>query len=84
LSEGKIITIHQDCDKKLAEDTSLPNSAYLVVYETENTTKYDIVVAYKKSDVFDVYWDKYKTGLNSIEQTSGVMNPKLWKSNKNG
>ncbi len=80
----KIIILDQDCDKKNAEDKSLPNSAYLVEYVTENETKYDIVMAFKTSDVFDVYWDKYKSGLNTITQTAGTVNPKMWKPKKNG
>jgi hypothetical protein len=70
--------IHQDCDKSLAKDTSLPLNSYLVTYRVDNDTKYDIVVCNKKSNIFDMYWDKYREGLKDICWTEGKVNPKLW------
>ena len=31
-----------------------------------------------KTNVFDMYWDKFKGGLKSITYGRGTVNPKLW------
>lgn len=74
-----IKVLHQNCDPALAEDRTLPYSAYIVNYHpNENESCYDIVIANKKTDIFDYYWDKYREGLKSFKQTEGRVNPKLW------
>ena len=70
--------IHQDCDPELANDRSLPYNAYLVTYEDDGQTKYDIVQCSKKIEIFDHYWDRYREGLKTFNQTEGRVNPKLW------
>lgn len=70
--------IHQDCDPDLANDRSLPYNAYLVTYEYDGQTKYDIVQCGKKIEIFDHYWDRYREGLKTFKQTEGRVNPKLW------
>ena len=71
--------LHQNCDPKLAEDRTLPYSAYLVVYTPdENEICYDIVISNKSVEIFDHYWDRYREGLLSFKQTEGRVNPKLW------
>lgn len=70
--------IHQDCNPELANDRSLPYNAYLVNYEDDGVTKYDLVLCNKKLDIFDHYWDKYREGLKSFKQSEGRINPKLW------
>ena len=80
----KVRFIHENCEKKLADDRSLPNNAYLVEYETEGKTQYDIVQSVKVVDIFDQYYDKYKKGLKSIAQAEGTVNPKLWSGKTNG
>ena len=72
--------LHQNCDPSLADDKSLPYTAYLVEYDDENNTCYDIVICNKKTDIFDHYWDRYREGLVRFTQTEGRMNPKLWSS----
>ena len=74
----KVRFIHENCDKKLADSNKLPNNAYLVEYETEGKTQYDVVQSIKVADIFDEYYDKYKKGLKNITQSSGTVNPKLW------
>ena len=69
--------VHQNCDPSLAEDKSLPYTAYLVEYEDDGV-RYDIVICNKKVDIFDYYWDMYREGLISFRQTEGRVNPKLW------
>ena len=70
--------IHQDCDASLSEDRTLPYSAFLVEYIEGEATKFDIVTAGKKVDIFDHYYDKYGKDLQNMTQTEGRVNPKLW------
>jgi len=72
--------LHQNCDPELANDRSLPYTAYIVEYEIDGAFAYDIVVANKRTDIFDHYWDKYREGLKGFKQTEGRVNPKLWGS----
>jgi len=70
--------IHMDCDPSLAQDRSLPCTAFLVEYIQGETTHWDIVMAGKRVDIFDEYWDKYRENLITFTQTEGRGNPKLW------
>lgn len=70
--------IHENCDESLAKDKTLPSNSYLVKYYNEDNLRYDIVICNKRSDIFDMYWDKYREGLKSIKWTEGRVNPKLW------
>lgn len=71
--------LQQNCDPNLAQDKSLPYTAYIVKYkDSAEGICYDIVIANKKTDIFDFYWDKYREGLISFKQSEGRVNPKLW------
>ncbi len=70
--------VHQDCDKSLAKDKTLPLNSYIVTYEVDNQKKHDIVVCNKRAQIFDMYWDQYREGLKDIRWTDGKVNPKLW------
>ena len=70
--------IHKDCDPTLAQDRSLPYTAYLIEYLQDGITKFDIAYGNKRSEIFDHYWDKYREGLKGFKQTEGRVNPKLW------
>lgn len=70
--------LHQNCDPELANDKSLPYTAYLVTYEIDGAIAYDITIADKKSEMFDYYWDRYREGLKGWKQSEGRINPKLW------
>jgi|TARA_A100001388_G_scaffold219124_1_gene169753 ribosomal protein L21E len=75
---GKGIRIlHEDCDPTVAEDRSLPYTAYLVQYKDNDKVKFDISTAAKRVDIFDYYWDKFRSVMN-MTQTQGRVNPKLW------
>ena len=74
--------IHADCDPSLAEDRSLPYTAFLVEYSQDGMTKFDIASAAKQVDIFDDYWDKYRHDLINMTQTEGRVNPKLWQDPK--
>jgi len=70
--------LHENCDPKLADDRSLPYTAYLVEYEIDGAKAFDIVIPDKKVELFDYYWDKYREGLKGWKQSEGRVNPKLW------
>ena len=70
--------IHEKCEKKAAEDKTLPRNAYLVTYVEKEKVTYDVVIADGKTDIFDQYYDKYKEGLQNIGWTMGNMNPRTW------
>jgi len=70
--------LHQKCEKSVAKDKSLPLNSYIVTYVSDEETFYDIVICNKQSDIFDIYWDKYREGLKDIRWTDGKVNPKLW------
>ena len=70
--------IAKDCDPSLADDRSLPYTAYLVEYLQDGMTKFDIVYGNKQSEIFDYYWDLYRHDLINMTQSEGRVNPKLW------
>ena len=70
--------LHQDCSPEVANDKSLPYNAYLVTYKDDGVKKHDLVLANKKVEIFDHYWDKYREDLISFKQSEGRTNPKLW------
>ena len=73
----KIKIVNQDCDPTAAEDRTLPLNAYLVGYEDDGRVKYDIAISSKKVEIFDHYWDKYRSVV-LMKQAEGRVNPKLW------
>lgn len=73
--------IHKNCDPELGNDRSLPYTAYIVKYYDDDQYNYDIVIANKRVDIFDYYWDKYREGLINFKQTEGRVNPKVWGAN---
>jgi hypothetical protein len=75
--------LHRDCDPTLADDRTLPYTAYLIEYLQDGMTKFDIALGNKRVDIFDYYWDNYRHDLISMTQTEGRVNPKLWGSNNN-
>lgn len=70
--------LHEKCDPKLGNDTSLPYTAYIVEYKDNEILCWDIVIANKKSNIFDHYWDLYKDNLIGFKQSEGKINPNLW------
>ena len=37
-----------------------------------------MVIANKKVDIFDYYWDRYREDFIRFDQSEGRVNPKLW------
>jgi len=69
--------IHEDFDLSTAKNRDLPRNSYLVSYGVDDLTKYDVVQAGSKVDIFNYYWDKYKD-VRGIKWTEGIINPKSW------
>lgn len=74
----KFVIIHEDCDPTLADDKSLPTNSYLVEYVLDKKIHYDIVMANKKVDIFDHYYDHYREDFLTFNQTEGRISPKLY------
>jgi hypothetical protein len=70
--------LHQNCDPELANDRTLPYTAYLVTYEIDGAIAYDLVIPDKQIEIFDYYWDRYREGIKGWKQSEGRVNPKLW------
>ena len=72
--------IHRDCDPSLCEDRSLPYTAFMIEYKVDEDAviSYDIAAAAKQSEIFDHYYDRYKKGFVTMNQTEGRVNPKLY------
>ena len=58
-----------------ANDKSFPSDAYLVWYSIDGKETLDLTRSAKKSNIFDMYYDKYKTDLKRIEYGAGTINP---------
>lgn len=70
--------LQQNCDPLAANDRSLPYTCYLVEYLIDGQSAYDLVIANKKVDIFDYYWDRYREDFIRFDQSEGRVNPKLW------
>ena len=58
-----------------AKDKSFPSDAYLVWYNIDGKEILDLTRSAKKANIFDMYYDKYKTDLKRIEYGAGTINP---------
>ena len=54
-----------------------PTDAYIIKYVHEEEVRYDLSRGTKTS-LFDMYWDKFKGALKSIEYGKGTVKPNLW------
>ena len=50
----------------------------MVEYLQDGITKFDIVTAAGRVDIFDENYDKYRKDLLNMTQTEGRISPKLW------
>jgi hypothetical protein len=83
LNKG-VRVLHKKCSSDLAHDRSLPYTAYLVTYVEDGETFYDISTCNKQVELFDFYWDTYKSDFKYFNQTEGRVNPRLWSPKKEG
>ena len=70
--------VHENCDLDKCNNIKLPNTAYVVTYKVDGKECNDITISQKKVDIFDHYYDKYKKGFVTMNQTEGRANPKLY------
>jgi len=68
VSNGTLADVHT---------TQAPNDAFVVKYVVEDKTILDLTRG-SKTKIFDMYWDKFKSGLKSIDYGKGTISPKLW------
>ena len=61
-----------------ANDKSFPTDAYLVWYNVDGNEILDVTRSGKQSNIFDMYYDKYKKDLKRIEYGYGTVNPSQW------
>ena len=68
VSNGTLADVH---------NTQTPSDAFIVKYVVEDKTILDLTRG-SKSKIFDMYWDKFKSGLKSIDYGNGSIKPNLW------
>ena len=61
-----------------ANDKSFPNDARLVYYTVDGQNYIDLVRCRKTVELFDMYYDKFKGDLKSIDFGNGKISAKLW------
>ena len=54
-----------------------PSDAYIIKYMHEDKICFDLTRG-TKIKLFDMYWDKFKGGIKSIEYGKGSIKPNLW------
>ena len=62
------------------EDVSVknvPTDSYIVKYMYEDKVHYDLTRG-TRNTLFDMYWDKFKGGLQTIDYGKGTIKPNLW------
>ena len=58
---------------------SCPNDAMIITYVVNGETRYDLTRSQKEVRIFNMYWDKFRENLKSIDFGMGRTNPKLWR-----
>ena len=54
-----------------------PTDCYIIHYLHKDKLHFDLTRG-TKIKLFDMYWDKFKSGLKSIDYGSGTIKPYLW------
>ncbi len=54
-----------------------PNDAYIIKYFVDEKICFDLTRG-SRIKLFDMYWDKFRGNLKSIDFGYGRVNPKLW------
>ena len=57
--------------------TQAPSDAYIIKYVYEDKICFDLTRG-TKVKLFDMYWDMFKEGLQSIEYGRGTVKPSVW------
>ncbi len=61
-----------------ANDKKFPSDAYLVWYNVDGNEMLDLTRSSKRSNIFDMYYDRYKKDLKRIEWGTGTTTPSMW------
>ena len=69
IKEINVKILHQDCEKSLSKNKSLPIDSYLVAYILEEETKYDIVQSVSQADILRKLKIKYNVKIVSAHRT---------------
>ena len=72
----EIILSKTTMDKAI--DKKLPTDVFIVTYVDSGDLCIDATRSGKQVNIFDMYWDKYKTGLRKIEWGHGTVSPTQW------
>ena len=66
--------LKENCDPTKDNNSTLPYNAYLVQYKIgdKEELRWDLTMAYKMSEIFDHYYDKYKNVLNIVQSEGRV------------
>ena len=54
-----------------------PTDSYIIKYVYEDKVHYDLTRG-TRNTLFDMYWDKFKGGLQTIDYGKGTIKPNLW------
>ena len=57
--------------------TQAPTDAYIIKYMHEDKVHFDLTRG-TKIKIFDMYWDKFKGGIQAIDYGKGSIKPNLW------
>ena len=79
-SDVTIFMLNTDPQTIREMDAELPSDIHIVELRQGEETIYDAVRAYKKCDIFDVYYDKLKGAAQVVSITNGYgrIKPKLY------
>ena len=77
---SKIQVVDQAICPDTFDDSELPTDIHIVPYRVDNKVIHDVVRAYTKVDIFDMYYDKLRGKGEIIEIRSGFgrIKPKLY------
>ncbi len=60
-----------------SKDKKFPTDAFNVTYSVEGTDYLDVTRSSKKSNIFDMYYDRYGN-VKKIDYGHGTVNPSQW------
>lgn len=73
------ILIKEKATPEEQKNKNLPTDVYRVFYKIENKVHCDMVRTSRRSDLFDLYYDKFGPGVvQKIDWGYGNINPKSW------
>lgn len=59
----------------------VPNDTYIVKYYVNQKICFDLTRG-SRNNIFDMYWDKFRENLKTIEFSWGISDPRIWNSKK--